>query len=123
MPFNMSPISFHAHTKNDSPVHSVDHMSKHFRLLRKALNSSIILWRSTLMFSGRVVNTLFLRYPNRKKSDGVKFGKRGGHAFHIYTFCIGYFQATRGYVITYLFFTLARLINEDNRNKFVITGI
>ena len=34
-------------------------------------------------FPRRVVNTLFLRYPHRKKSDGVKFGEQGGHSTYI----------------------------------------
>ena len=47
---------------------------------RKTLNSSIILCCSSLMFWGGVANTLFLRYPHIKKSQGVKSGERGGHS-------------------------------------------
>ena len=48
--------------------------------LRKSSTSSIILWRSVARLSGGVVNTLFLRYRQRKKSHGVRSGERGGHS-------------------------------------------
>ena len=47
---------------------------------RKALNVSTIRWRNLSIFWGEVENTLSLRYPYRKKSDGFKSGERGGHS-------------------------------------------